>query len=80
MGKSSPLLNEFLASITPKKPFSAESIPGVPDYSNDESWAALPGKKSVALLHPPEEKNNNNRDVDCFFVHPTGFFFERLEF
>ena len=56
MGKSSPLLNEFLASITPKKPFSAESIPGVPDYSNDESWAALPGKKSVALLHPPEEK------------------------
>jgi len=80
MGKSSPLLNEFLASITPKKLFSIESIPCAPDYSNHESWAALPGKKSVALLHPSEEKNNDNKYVDCFFVHPTGFFLRDWNF
>lgn len=80
MGKSSPLLVEFLASITPKKSFSKALIPCAPDYSNQEHWAALPGKKTVALLNPLQEKNNNNKDVDCFFVHPTGFFLRDWNF
>jgi DUF3089 family protein len=45
-----------------------------PDYANDSSWAALPGKPSLADLVPagvaasPKEKQ-----VDVFFIHPTGY-------
>jgi hypothetical protein len=45
-----------------------------PDYANADSWAARPGKDSLALLAPRGTASQPGaRAVDVFFVHPTGF-------
>ena len=80
MDKSSPLLDKFFASITPKQPFSRLTSPQPPDYSEVKSWAAFPGKKSVALLEPNIESQNKLKEIDCFFIHPTGFFLKEWNF
>ena len=80
MDKSSPLLDKFFASITPKQPFSRLASPQPPDYSEVKSWAAFPGKKSVALLEPNIESQNKLKEIDCFFIHPTGFFLKEWNF
>jgi hypothetical protein len=51
----------------------ARMVPA-PDYAKADSWAARPGKDSFALFAPLGEANlPGARDVDVFFVHPTGF-------
>jgi hypothetical protein len=45
-----------------------------PDYARADSWAARPGKDSLALLAPRGTTNlPGTHGVDVFFVHPTGF-------
>ena len=80
MDKSSPLLDEFFASITPKQSFSKLASPRSPDYGEQKSWAAFPGKESVALLEPKMESQNKLKKIDCFFIHPTGFFLKEWNF
>ena len=76
----SSLVNQFFSSITPDYPFSEKKPPKAPDYNNQNYWVAFPGKKSVALLDPESEPNNELKDVDCFFIHPTGFFLKEWNY
>ena len=80
MDKNSPSLDKFFSSITPKQSFSSLTSPNAPDYAKQESWAAFPGKKSVALLEPKMESQNKLKKIDCFFIHPTGFFLKEWNF
>jgi len=59
-------------AFTPSTPF-AEATPDAPwDYSQDESWAALPGKASNATVTPAGVFNPEMvPQVDVFYVHPT---------
>ena len=80
MKKDSSFLNEFFSLITPNKPFKNKLIPAPPDYQNADFWASIPGKKSVALLQPNKKEASGLKDIDCFFVHPTGFFLKEWNF
>lgn len=45
-----------------------------PDYADAKSWAAFPGKDSLALLTPKGvAAKPDPKAVDVFFIHPTGF-------
>jgi hypothetical protein len=45
-----------------------------PDYAQASSWAAWPGRESLALLVPQGTPNAEGaRAVDVFFIHPTGY-------
>ena len=70
----SSLVNQFFSSITPEYSFSKKKPPKAPDYNNQNYWVAFPGKKSVALLDPENEQDIKQKDVECLFIHPTGFF------
>ncbi|HOX84319.1 MAG TPA: DUF3089 domain-containing protein [Chryseolinea sp.] len=59
-----------------KEEFSGSIVPAIPDYSNDQSWASLPGKPDAADSIP---KNSNLVEgqslakADVFFIYPTIF-------
>ena len=55
--------------------FSSTSVPSAPDYSNPDSWAALPEKQDMADKVPGEGYQNSQSDaqVDVFFLHPTTY-------
>ena len=76
----SSLVNQFFSSITPEHSFSEKKPPKAPDYNNKNFWVAFPGKKSVALLDPERESTNELKGVDCFFIHPTGFFLKEWNY
>ena len=76
----SSLVNQFFSSITPEHSFSEKKPPKAPDYNNQNYWVAFPGKKSVALLDPERESINELKGVDCFFIHPTGFFLKEWNY
>ena len=79
--ESDSMLEDFFNSITPEYNFDIKEIPQDPDYSNDDYWATLPSFSSVAELLPKElNEENNKNEVDCFFVHPTGFFLKEWNF
>ena len=80
MKSESSLMNDFFSSITPDNSFSRKLVPSPPDYGNKQFWAAIPGKRSVALLDPEKHHSQELKKKDCFFIHPTGFFFERMKF
>merc|ERR1719447_947076 len=63
-----------LAMTSPPKSF--KEIPPAPDFESRASWYAYPGKMSNADLVPKGIKKvpNDARLVDCFYVHPTGYF------
>ena len=73
-------MNQFFSSITPEHSFSEKKPPKAPDYNNKNYWVAFPGKKSVALLDPEKESINELKGVDCFFIHPTGFFLKEWNY
>jgi hypothetical protein len=60
--------------VTPVHHFSWYPEPSIPDYSDPNSWAALPDKKDSADAIPP---NSNEKDaqadalVDVFYIYPT---------
>ena len=75
------ILEDFFNSITPDYDFDVTRTPKEPDYSNDDCWATLPTFSSVAELLPKKfDEGNNNNEVDCFFIHPTGFFLKDWNF
>lgn len=76
----SSLLNQFFLSITPEYSFSEKEPPKAPDYSDENYWVAFPGKKSMALLDPEKDLNNEPKGIDCFFIHPTGFFLKEWNY
>ena len=80
MKPESSLMNDFFSSITPDYSFSKKRIPAAPDYANNQFWAAIPGKRSVALLDPEKHHTNELKGMDCFFIHPTGFFLKEWNF
>lgn len=54
--------------------FSASSHPAAPDYSNPDTWAALPGRKDAADLVPPGVRTGDRQAVsavDVFYINPT---------
>ncbi|EQA38729.1 PF11288 family protein [Leptospira inadai serovar Lyme str. 10] len=66
----------FLYWIKPSGSFQESKVPETPDYSKQESWAALPSIKddSDEVPNSPEFKNlQDQAKADVFFVHPTTF-------
>lgn len=55
------------------RPYSSNSVPQVPDYSDPNAWAALPDRADKADLTPdPSLKDSQSEaSVDVFFLHPT---------
>jgi len=62
--------------LKPARPFSAASTPASPDYSQRESWAALPDREDSADALPAIGVLDQQASaaVDVFFVHPTTYF------
>ena len=52
MKPNGSLMNDFFSLITPDYSFSENRTPSAPDYGKKQIWAAIPGKKSLALLDP----------------------------
>jgi len=60
--------------LTPVRDFRKYSMPLSPDYSNTNSWAALPDKKDSADAIPLNSNVKDNQAeaaVDVFYIHPT---------
>ncbi len=74
--KLSPWNNnlEFIKSLKPKKNFNIENHPIEPNYLEVKSWAALPGKDGFQNLSPDKSPAVDKKEVDVFFIHPTGYF------
>ena len=72
-------LNEFFKSITPEKDFDKD-LPPEPDYSDQFFWACTPKNKSFESLSPFNKKFKRNKIIDCFYIHPTGFFLKEWNF
>ena len=66
-------MEDFFTSITPESNFNAYSTPPSPNYNSLDFWSAHPDKSSYATLQP-DTKTKNSHEVDCFYVHPTGFY------
>jgi len=63
---------KFIVGIPPKE---FKETPPAPDFESLASWYAYPGKISNAELVPKgvTKVPNEARPVDCFYVHPTGY-------
>jgi hypothetical protein len=55
--------------------FEEAHPPTAPDYQNQSAWASLPVLKDTADQVPDStfSDNQNDAEVDCFYIHPTGF-------
>ncbi|TAK41333.1 MAG: DUF3089 domain-containing protein [Saprospiraceae bacterium] len=55
--------------------YTSVAVPPPPDYSNPESWAALPGKIDPADRTPDTAFTDEQAtaSADVFFLHPTTF-------
>ena len=72
--ETNSLVEGFFKSITPNHVFGEQCSPDAPDYSLEDNWAALPKTNSKAELTPSSIENSDvSKDINCFFVHPTGF-------
>ncbi len=53
-------------------PFAEQAAPAAPDYSEEQSWAALPASPGASAVTPPGASAAlGERDVDVFYIHPT---------
>ncbi|MBB4211718.1 DUF3089 family protein [Rhodothalassium salexigens DSM 2132] len=67
-------LEQFaLRQTVPDVAFDAAPKPAAPDYGDDASWAALPGRPGFAAMVPAGTSKAPPLDVDIFFVHPTTY-------
>ena len=78
--KDGSSFDEIFSSITPQNNFDPKKVPVKPDYEDKYFWAAFPGKESVVNLTTEKPADPKNFNVDCFFVHPTGFFLKDWNF
>ncbi|MFN8353518.1 MAG: DUF3089 domain-containing protein [Spirosomataceae bacterium] len=56
--------------------FSDQQIPPVPNYANENTWAALPTKTDDAdrvPINSPFQDGQATAQADVFFIHPTIF-------
>ena len=60
--------------IAPEHPFDPALLPDAPDYANDLSWAALPGRTDPADHTPPHTGHDERSRAAVFFLHPTSYF------
>ncbi|RLD21329.1 MAG: DUF3089 domain-containing protein [Bacteroidetes bacterium] len=62
-------------TTNPKGNFVPDAVPPTPDYSDESSWAALPGRLDSADLLPSGDMVDRQMtaDVDVFFLHPTTY-------
>ncbi|MBI5915816.1 MAG: DUF3089 domain-containing protein [Bacteroidetes bacterium] len=65
----------LLQSCASVRPFSSNSVPSPPDYSNPDNWAALPTVSDMADRTPGTgfQDLQATAQVDVFFMHPTIF-------
>ncbi len=62
------------SQISPPHDFDPALAPTAPDYSQQESWAALPDKANPSTDRPDDVASQDNpSNVDVFFVHPTSY-------
>ncbi len=70
---------EIVAWLTvPSESIWSLDTPSPPDYANPENWSALPGRRDTADATPrgsPARDRQATAQVDCFYVHPTTYFF-----
>jgi hypothetical protein len=63
------------AKMAPEQDFAPALMPAQPDYTEEDSWAALPGRANAANDRPEGENPGvDNSQVSVFFVHPTSYF------
>ena len=62
--------------LKPELSFTEASPPAAPDYSEPDSWAALPDREDAADVVPGGDVQDRqaSAQIDVFFVHPTTFF------
>jgi hypothetical protein len=62
--------------LEPEVSFAEAAPPSAPDYSQVQSWAALPDRADAADVVPngDVQDRQSSAEVDVFFVHPTTFF------
>ena len=63
--------------MKPWSGFDVAAAPPAPDYSSDDAWAALPGRKDNADVVPADSDATDNQasaTVDVFFIHPTTYY------
>lgn len=63
--------------LKPSATFDVANVPPAPDYSQADTWAALPTKSDNADVVPPESgvvDSQAEAVVDVFFVHPTTYY------
>ena len=62
--------------LEPSESFAETTPPPVPDYSQTDSWAALPGALDDADVLPDAAVTDNQADApaDLFFIHPTTYY------
>lgn len=52
--------------------FAESPVPPAPDYTQEQFWAALPGRQDRADRTPPGYRDKQDQaGVDVFFIHPT---------
>jgi hypothetical protein len=66
----------FLDSVKPEEPFDISNLPTEPSYSDLHSWVAHPEIDGYHQIVPKGENliSKYMKDIDVFFIHPTGFF------
>lgn len=67
---------KFKQLTMPPFSFDLEKSPPAPDYSMQETWAALPFREDEADVVPANSafpEAQGEAAVDVFFVHPTGY-------
>ena len=74
--KFSPWKNnfEFIQSLKPETNFNSDNLPKEPNYFDTENWAAFPGKDGFQYLSPDNPPSLDDKEIDVFFIHPTGYF------
>ena len=74
--KLSPWKNnlEFIRSLKPEIEFTSTNHPHEPNYLDHSSWAAFPGIDGYQNLSPDHPSSLVDKEIDVFFIHPTGFF------
>jgi hypothetical protein len=62
--------------LKPEVSFAEAKPPAAPDYSQPQSWAALPDREDMADVLPGGEVQDHQATApaDVFFVHPTTLF------
>ena len=74
--KLSPWKNniDFIRSLKPEIDFASGNHPKEPNYLEAKSWAAFPGIGGYQHLSPDHPSSLLDKEIDVFFIHPTGFF------